>query len=137
METNPFSVDRAYVVSVRALKKVLAKISSPASKWWVEEVREKSAVVAQDRQPESLVPGMEVITFSFPKIADISLFPDREEGEILCLYPLARIAEKPGLYLQGNRLLADDFRDWEPFWRPVERELAECRAAALFGDPIV
>lgn len=129
MEANPFGVDRAYVVSVKALKKVLRGVSSPSGKWWVEEVRQDSVVVAHDRHPEAQVPGLEVITFAFPKIADIRLFPDQGEGEIVCLYPLARVAGKTGMYMQGGRVLEDDFRDWEPFWRPVEKGLAQHHAA--------
>lgn len=136
MGTNPFGVDRAYVVSIRALKGILLEISSPASRWWVEEVREDSVAVAHDRQPGSQIPGLETVTFFFPKIASIPLFPDQEDGEILCLYPLARVAGKTGLYMQGGRLLADDFRDWEPFWRPLEKGLAE-RRAKLLGGPII
>jgi hypothetical protein len=136
MKPDPFGVDRAYVVSIRALREILQGISSLSDRWWIEETRKYSVVVAHDRQPGSQIPGLETITFSFPKIASIPLFPDPEEGEILCLYPLARVAGKTGLYMQGGRLLADDFRDWEPFWRPLEKGLAE-RRAKLFSGPVI
>ena len=114
---NPFAVDRTYVVSVKALREVLKDISTPDTRWWVEDDHEHGVVVGYRAAEHN------DILFEFPKIASVPLLPD---GEIICLYPVSRSMVQRGLYWQENQLLNDEVRDWEEFWTPIRRGLAKC-----------
>lgn len=116
---NPFAIDQTFVVSVKALREILTEITTDKERWWIEDEKEKGVVIGYNGT------GDEVnnVLFEFPKIAQIP-FPDGD-GEIICLYPVSREAVQRGLYWQDDRLLADEVRDWESFWQPLVKRIAE------------
>jgi len=112
--SNPFAVDRTFVVSVKALRGILKEISTAKERWWVEEDKPHSIVIGYNTGTEEL----NNIQFEFLKIADVPLFPDGD-GQIVCLYPVSRGSIQRGLYWQANRLVFDEVKDWEAFWPPI------------------
>lgn len=110
------------MVSVKAIREILKEISSERERWWVEEEDSASVTLGYNKLPEADL-GLNNILFRFPKVANIPLFPDGD-GEIICLYPISRDAVQRGLYWENDRLLADEFRDWETFWPPIQKIVA-------------
>lgn len=112
---NPFAIDRAYVVSVRALREVLMETSVRCeSRWWVAENAAQDVTIGYRHTEDDL----NVVLFKFPKIANIP-FPDND-GEIVCLYPISREAVQRGLYWENEELKNDEIRDWVDFWLPIK-----------------
>lgn len=125
---NPFAVDQAFVVSVRALRAILKEISTDGQRWWMEEDNEQSVVIGYNASVE----GFNDVLVEFPKIAKVPLFLNAD-GEIVCLYPVSRRVVQGGLYKKDDKVLLDEVRDWETFWPPIRRALRKHCAYAIRG----
>lgn len=128
MGINSFAVDQAYVASVRAIIEIFRDISSSSECWWIEREGEHSIDLAYN----SLKDQDATIIFRFPKIKRVLLFPEGD-WEIVCLYPICREVVQPGIYWDEDRILSDDFQDWEKFWRPIANAL-EIRYSSQAGQ---
>lgn len=123
MSANLFAVvDQALVASVKAIREAMDTISTPNNRWWIEEETPSSVIMGYNPTPSSRVPDINNVLFEFPKIAKLELFPEGG-GEMVCLYPFSRKEIQKGLHWSGGRLLHDDFKDWERFWKPLEKAL--------------
>jgi hypothetical protein len=120
---NPYGVDKAYVISVKALREILKEISTDEGHWWIAEDKSYSIVIGF-ALGKMVADELNNILFEFPKVASISLFPDGD-GEIVCVYPISREAVQRGLYWENNRLLNDEVKDWEAFWPPLKTAIAK------------
>ena len=120
--SNPFAVDKIYVISVKALREVLKEISTDEGRWWIAEDRPHNVVVGFTLG-KMLADELNNILFKFPKIANVWLFG--EDGEIVCMYPISRETIQRGLYWDKDRLVCDEVRDWEAFWPPIKAAMAK------------
>jgi hypothetical protein len=122
---NPFAVDTSYIASVKAVHEILKSISTPNDRWWVEGETKKYITIAYDPEAGARMPGINIITFQFPKVFHLP-FP-AHDGEMVCLHWGARIEGKQGLYVDGSRIVNDDINDWEKFWPAFKAGLEEMK----------
>ena len=122
---NYYAVDQAFIVSVRALKRILKRISSTNDRnwWWIMKETQYFVTVAQGP-----LLGFPERSFRFPKVAHIKLFG--EDGEMVCMHPYTSGVVQRSMRVHDGRLKYAE--DWEPFWSPIKvaiRKEGQCQGA--------
>jgi hypothetical protein len=114
---NFFAVDRAHIVSVKALKNILHRISilyrDKDQNWWIAKETRNYVTIAHSTTG---FPWIAERSFRFPKVAHIKLFG--EDGEMVCMHPYTSGVELRSMSVHRGKLKWAE--DWEPFWEPIK-----------------
>lgn len=125
MELNVDDVDIAVVVNVEILRQVLKKLSGNKKKWWIAcepaYVLEAGFLAIGYGDP-GCVDRFNTVYYKVP-----ILNQDRPLGGpdrlVVLLDSSVVVAEQPGLYWEGDRVLQDEVTDMEDFLIPILRAL--------------
>lgn len=125
MEINIDDVDLAMVVNIEILREVLNKLSVGGRRWWIAcepAYSLERRYISIGYGDPGCVDRLNTVLFRVPILNDERPIGGADKLVIL-LDPTVIRAEQPGLYQEGDRVMKDDFADFEDFFVPIQRAL--------------
>jgi hypothetical protein len=105
-----YEVEIGYFISLHSLRALLASISTPPRRWWVDRVLRASIVVGYSNPVYTDMPN--TLMYEFPVLERNPLTKD-ESWVLILLHPVAASQRAYGLYFEGDDIKQDLMADWD------------------------
>jgi hypothetical protein len=130
VDSNLDDVDLAVVVNVEILRQVLKKLSKNGKKWWIAcepAYTLESGFVTVGYGDPGCVDRLNTVYYKLPILNEDPPVGGSDKLVVL-LDSSVVVPEQRGLYREGDRVLEDEISDFEDFFTPIERAMAQVLA---------
>jgi hypothetical protein len=127
MGVNLEDVELGFVVNIPTLREVLRSLSINGRRWWIAsdptDALETHFVTIGHGDP-GCIDRLNTLYFRVPVLNREK--PVAGTDHLALLLDTSVVSpEQPGLYMEGGRVVEDDFADLECFFLPIKRALVE------------